>query len=84
MSLKNKRNAIIIALILRGILFYFTIMFVTFTILSADGPLNKWFTLALISVSLITLCINFISKSVFKRITFLSRQERKEFDTETV
>ena len=84
-SLKSKRDLILLSLIIKGVLLYGAIASVVYLILAIDNMSST-------SIAIYGLVLGFlayflkrtISKNDFKRITFLSREERREFDSETV
>ena len=85
MTLKERKRLILLSLIIKGVLFYGTILAVGISIAVADSmPVPLIIGIVLILGSLIFFLNRNISSSDFKRITFMSRQERKEFDSETV
>lgn len=84
-SLKVKRDLILLSLIIKGVVTYSSILAFGFIVILADSLSSSTviaLTMALGAV--VYLLSKWMTISDFKRIFFLSRQERKEFDTETV
>ena len=84
-NLKTKRDLILLSLIIKGVLVYSSILAFGFIVILADSLSSSTviaLTMALGAV--VYLLSKWMTISDFKRIFFLSRQERKEFDTETV
>lgn len=84
-SLKVKRDLILLSLIIKGVMTYSSILAFGFIVILADF-LKSSTTIALTMVLgvVVYLLSKWMTISDFKRIFFLSRQERREFDTETV
>ena len=84
-SLKVKRDLILLSLIIKGVMTYSSILAFGFIVILADflkSSTTIILTMALGAV--VYLLSKWMTISDFKRIFFLSRQERREFDTETV
>lgn len=84
-NLKAKRDLILLSLIIKGVVTYSSILAFGFIVILADF-LKSSTTIALTMALgvVVYLLSKWMTISDFKRIFFLSRQERKEFDTETV
>lgn len=84
-SLKVKRDLILLSLIIKGVMTYSSILAFGFIVILADF-LKSSTTIALTMALgvVVYLLSKWMTISDFKRIFFLSRQERREFDTETV
>ena len=84
-SLKVKRDLILLSLIIKGVIAYSSILAFGFIVILADF-LKSSTTIALTMALgvVVYLLSKWMTISDFKRIFFLSRQERREFDTETV
>jgi len=84
-NLKAKRDLILLSLIIKGVMTYSSIIAFGFIVILADS-LSSSTTIALTMAlgAIVYLLSKWMTVSDFKRIFFLSRQERKDFDTETV
>lgn len=84
-NLKVKRDLILLSLIIKGVITYSSILAFGFIVILADS-LSSSTTIALTMTlgAIVYLLSKWMTISDFKRIFFLSRQERKDFDTETV
>lgn len=84
-NLKVKRDLILLSLIIKGVVTYSSILAFGFIVILADF-LKSSTTIALTMALgvVVYLLSKWMTISDFKRIFFLSRQERREFDTETV
>ena len=84
-NLKTKRDLILLSLIIKGVMTYSSILAFGFIVILADS-LTASTTIALTMAlgAIVYLLSKWMTISDFKRIFFLSRQERREFDTETV
>ena len=85
MSLKQKRDLILLSLLIKGVLVYSSILAAGFIVMLADSLTSSaTIILSFILGGEVYLLSRWMTISDFKRIFFLSRQERKDFDTETV
>lgn len=84
-NLKMKRDLILLSLIIKGVMVYSSILAFGFIVILADS-LSSSTTIVLTMAlgTIVYLLSKWMTISDFKRIFFLSRQERREFDTETV
>ena len=84
-SLKVKRDLILLSLIIKGVIAYSSILAFGFIVILADF-LKSSTTIALTMALgvVVYLLSKWMTISDFKRKFFLSRQERRECDTETV
>jgi len=84
-NLKTKRDLILLSLIIKGVLVYSSILAAGFIVMLADF-LKSSTTIALTMAlgAIVYLLSKWMIISDLKRVFFLSRQERREFDTETV
>ena len=84
-NLRAKRDLILLSLIIKGVVTYGSILAFGFIVILADS-LSSSTTIVLTMAlgAIVYLLSKWMTISDFKRIFFLSRQERKDFDTETV
>ena len=84
-NLKTKRDLILLSLIIKGVLVYSSILAFGFIVILADSlTASTTITLIMALGAIVYLLSKWMTTSDLKRIFFLSRQERKDFDTETV
>ena len=84
-NLKTKRDLILLSLIIKGVMTYSSILAFGFIVILADSLTASTtiaFTMALGAI--VYLLSKWMTTSDLKRVFFLSRQERKDFDTETI
>ena len=85
MTLKGKRNLIIASLVIKGVALYAALFISVLFVIFIDSMSTSMMFLGGISLLfLIWALVRSISINDFKRIFFLSRKERREFDSETV
>lgn len=84
-NLKTKRDLILLSLIIKGVMTYSSILAFGFIVILADS-LTASTTIALTMAlgAIVYLLSKWMTTSDLKRVFFLSRQERKDFDTETI
>lgn len=84
-NLKTERDLILLSLIIKGVMTYSSILAFGFIVILADS-LSSSTTIVLTMAlgAIVYLLSKWMTTSDLKRVFFLSRQERKDFDTETV
>ena len=85
MNLETRRKIILLSLVIKGVLFYSTIAVVIAFLITVDSLSTAAITIGSMIVSLAVYEIyRIISLDDIKRILFLSKSERRDFDRETV
>lgn len=85
MDLSKKRDLILMSLIIKGVLFFSTLIYFLYIVLTVDEmSSSSMFIHGLAFGFLVYFSKRTISKNDFKRIFFLTKEERREFDSETV
>ena len=85
MTLRGKRNLIIASLVIKGAALYATLFISVLFVIFIDSMSTDMMFLGGIGILfLVWILMRSISTNDFKRIFFLSRKERREFDSETV
>lgn len=84
-NLRVKRDLILLSLIIKGVMTYSSILAFGFIVILADSLSSSTTIVLTMALGVIAYLLSkWMTISDFKRIFFLSRQERREFDTETV
>ena len=85
MSLQSKKRLILLSLIIKGVMLYASIMFGIYLIAIADSVSANYTIVCSSFLAIVVFYLSrIISRNDFKRLFFLSREERKELDKETV
>lgn len=85
MNLSKKRDLILMSLIIKGVLLFSTLIYFLYIILAVDEmSSSSMFIHGLAFGVLVYFVKSYISRNNFKRIFFLTRTERREFDNETI
>lgn len=85
MDLSKKRDLILMSLIIKGVLLFSTLIYFLYIVLTVDEMSSpSMFIHGLAFGFLVYFLKRTISKNDFKRIFFLTKEERREFDNETI